>query len=87
MSESKSPLDRIYRLIASHSWMNEKEAKVLLVMMYASGTKSLGLEGKGLNQFMEKSLEKMCLDSKENLQEYLLKIKDKFPNNELLSED
>ena len=87
MSDSKSPLDRIYRLIASHAWMSEKEAKVLLVMMYASGTKSLGLEGKGLNQFMESSLEKMCSDNKENLQEYLLKIKDKFPNNELLSED
>ena len=87
MLESKSPLDRIYRLIASHTWMTENEAKVLLVMMYASGTKSLGLEGKGLNQFMENSLEKMCLDNKENLQEYLLKIKDKFPNNELLSED
>ena len=87
MSESKSPLDRIYRLIASHAWMTENEAKVLLVMMYASGTKSLGLEGKGLNQFMENSLEKMCSDNKANLQEYLLKIKDKFPNNELLSED
>ena len=87
MLESKSPLDRIYRLIASHAWMTENEAKVLLVMMYASGTKSLGLEGKGLNQFMENSLEKMCSDNKENLQEYLLKIKDKFPNNELLSED
>ncbi len=87
MSESKSPLDRIYRLIASHAWMTEDEAKVLLVMMYASGTKSLGLEGKGLNQFMERSLEKMCSDNKENLQEYLLKIKDKFPNNELLAED
>ena len=87
MSESKSPLDRIYRLIASHAWMTENEAKVLLVMMYASGTKSLGLEGKGLNQFMEKSLEKMCSDNKENLQEYLLKIKDKFPENKLLSED
>ena len=87
MSESKSPLDRIYRLIASHAWMTENEAKVLLVMMYASGTKSLGLEGKGLNQFMEGSLEKMCADKKENLQEYLLKIKDKFPNNELLSEN
>ena len=87
MLESKSPLDRIYRLIASHAWMTENEAKVLLVMMYASGTKSLGLEGNGLNQFMERSLEKMCSDNKENLQEYLLKIKDKFPNNELLSED
>ena len=87
MLESKSPLDRIYRLIASHAWMTENEAKVLLVMMYASGTKSLGLEGKGLNQFMENSLEKMCSDNKENLQEYLLKIKNKFPNNELLSED
>ena len=86
MLESKNTLDRIYRLIASHAWMTEKEAKVLLVMMYASGTKSLGLEGKGLNQFMERSLEKMCSDNKENLQEYLLKIKDKFPNNELLSE-
>ena len=87
MSESKSPLDRIYRLIASHAWMTENEAKVLLVMMYASGTRTLGLEGRGLNQFMERSLEKMCTDNKENLQEYLLKIKDKFPNNELLSED
>ena len=86
MLESKSTLDRIYRLIASHAWMTENEAKVLLVMMYASGTKSLGLKGKGLNQFMERSLEKMCSDNKENLQEYLLKIKDKFPNNELLSE-
>ena len=87
MLESKSPLDRIYRLIASHSWMTEKEAKVLLVMMYASGTKSLCLEGKGLNQFMESSLENMCSDNKENLQEYLLKIRTKFPNNELLSGD
>ena len=87
MSKSKSPLDRIYRLIASHSWMTENEAKVLLVMMYASGTKSLGLEGNGLNQFMERSLEKMCSDTKENLQEYLLKIKNKFPDNDLLSED
>ncbi len=87
MLESKSPLDRIYRLIASHAWMTENEAKVLLVMMYASGTKSLGLEGEDLNKFMERSLEKMCLDNKENLQEYLLKIKNKFPNNELLSED
>ena len=56
-------------------------------MMHASGGKSLGLEGKGLNQFMEKSLEKMCSDNKENLKEYLLKIKDKFPYNELLSLD
>ena len=87
MLERKSLLDRIYRLIASHAWMSENEAKALLVMMYASGTKSLGLDGKGLNQFMERSLEKMCSDNKENLQEYLLKIKDRFPNNELLSED
>ena len=87
MSESKSPLERIYRLIASHAWMTENEAKVLLVMMYASGTKSLGLEGKDLSKFMEKSLDKLCSDNKENLQEYLLKIKEKFPNNELLSED
>ena len=87
MLESKIPLERIHRLIASHAWMTENEAKVLLVMMYASGTKSLGLEGKGLNQFMENSIEKMCSDNKESLQEYLLKIKDKFPNNELLSED
>ena len=87
MSETKSLLDKVYRLIASHSWMSENEAKVLLVMMYASGTKSLGLEGKGLNQFMERSLEKMCSGNKENLQEYLLKLKDKFPNNELLSGD
>ena len=87
MSESKSPIGRVYRLIASHSWMTENEARVLLVMMYASGTKSLGLNGQGLNQFMEKSLEKMCKDTKENLQEYLLKIKDKFPDNELLAED
>ena len=86
MLESKSPLDRIYRLISSHPWMSENEAKVLLVMMYASGTKSLRLEGNALNQFMERSLEKMCSDNKENLQEYLLRIKDKFPNNELLSE-
>tara|TARA_B100000524_G_scaffold218572_1_gene115023 strand:- start:127 stop:390 length:264 start_codon:yes stop_codon:yes gene_type:complete len=86
MPKNKSHLDIIYRLIASHKWMTENEAKVLLVMMFASGTKSLGLEGKGLNQFMENSLEKMCSDNKENLQEYLLKIKDKFPNNELLSE-
>ena len=85
MLYTKSTLDRIYRLIASHAWMTENEAKVLLVMMHASGTKSLGLTGKGLSQFMEKSLEKMCSDNKENLQEYLLKIKDKFPNNELLS--
>ena len=87
MSESTNLLERVYRLIASHAWLTENEAKVLLVMMYASGTKSLGLEGKGLNQFMENSLEKMCSDNKENLQEYLLKIKDKFPNNELISED
>ena len=87
MSESKSPIGRVYRLIASHSWMTENEARVLLVMMYASGTKSLGLEGKSLNSFMEKALEKMCSDTKENLQAYLLKINHKFPNNELLSED
>ena len=87
MLESKSSLERIYRLISSHTWMTENEAKILLVMMYASGTKSLGLEGKSLNQFMESSLEKMCSDKKENLQEYFLKIKDVFPNNELLSED
>ena len=87
MSNRKSSIDSVYRLIASHAWMNENEAKVLLVMMYASGTKSLGLKGKGLKQFMERSLEKLCSDTRENLQEYLLKIKDRFPNNELLSED
>ena len=87
MLDSKSTLNKIYRLIASHSWMSEKEARVLIIIMYASGTKSLGLEDKGLNQFMERSLEKMCLDKKENLQEYLLKINEKFPNNELLSYD
>ena len=85
MSESKSPLERIYRLIASHAWMTENEAKVLLVMMYASGTKSLGLEGKGLNQFMERSLEKMCSDKKENIKDYFSKIKVKYPQNELLT--
>ena len=87
MLESKNPLDRFYRLIASHAWMTENEAKVLLVIMYASGTKSLASEGKGLNKFMERSLEKMFSDNKKNLKEYLLKIKDKFPNNELVSED
>ena len=87
MLESKSPLERIYRLISSHTWMIENEAKILFVMMYASGTKSLGFEVKGLNQFMEISLEKMCLDKKENLQEYFLNIKDLFPNNEIISED
>ena len=55
--------------------------------MHASGIKSLDLEDKDLNKFMERSLEKMCADSKENLQEYILKIKDKFPNNELLLQD
>ena len=29
MLESKSSLFRIYRLIASHAWMTESEAKVL----------------------------------------------------------
>ena len=87
MLESKSPLERIYRLISSLTWMTENKANILLVLMYASGTKSFGLEVKGLNQFMERSLEKMCSDNKENLQEFLLKIKDKFPNNELLYED
>ena len=67
--------------------MTENVAKVLLVMMYASGTKSLGSKGKCLNQFMERSLENVCSDNKENLQAYLSKIKDKFPKNELLSED
>ena len=87
MLESKSSLYRIYRLIASHTWITESEVKVLLVIMHASGIKSLDLEDKDLNKFMERSLEKMCSDSKENLQEYILKIKDKFPNNELLSQD
>ena len=87
MLESKSSLYRIYRLIASHTWITESEVKVLLVIMHASGIKSLDLEDKDLNKFMERSLEKMCADSKENLQEYILKIKDKFPNNELLSQD
>lgn len=85
MLDTNKPLERIYRLIASHAWMTEKEAKVLLVRNYASGTKSLGLKDKGFSQFMEKSLEKIFSNNKENLQEYLLKIKDKFPNNELLS--
>ena len=85
MNASKSPLDRIHRLITSHPWMSEKEAKVLLVMMYATGTKSLGLEGKGLNQFMERSLEKMCSDKKENIKDYFSKIKVKYPQNELLT--
>lgn len=87
MLESKSSLYRIYRLIASHTWITESEVKVLLVIMHASGIKSLDLEDKDLNKFMERSLGKMCKDSKENLQEYILKIKDKFPNNELLSQD
>jgi len=87
MLESKGLLNKISRLRSSHAWMKENEAKVLLAMMYASATKSLGLKDKRLNQFMEKSLEKMCSDNKENLQEYLLKIKAKFPNNELLTED
>ena len=87
MLASKSLLDRIYRLIGSHAWITENEAKIFLVIIYAKGTKSLRLEGNDLYQFMERSLEKMCSDNKENLQEYLLKIKDKFPNNELLSED
>ena len=39
MSESKSPLNRIYRLIASHAWMTENEAKVLLVMIDATKRK------------------------------------------------
>ena len=55
--------------------------------MYASVYKSFGLVCKGLNQFMECSLEKMYSDNKENLKEYLLKIKDKFPKNKLLFED
>ena len=87
MSNKKSPLERIYRLIASHAWTSENEAKVSLVMMYASGAKSLGLEDEGSKQFMERSLDEMCSDNKENLKEYLLKIKDKFPYNELLSVD
>ena len=84
MSESKSPLDRIYRLIASQASMNENEGNSLLVMMYVSIRKSLGLEVKGLNQFMEGAIKKICSDKKVNLQEYLLKIKDKFLNCELL---
>ena len=87
MLESKSSLCRIYRLIASHTWITESEVKLLLVIMHASGIKSLDLEDKDLNKFMERSLGKMCNDSKENLQEYILKIKDKFPNNELLLQD
>ena len=83
----KIPLERIYRLTASHSWMTENKAKVLLLMIYTSGTKSLGLEGGGLNKFIESSLEKMLTDTKKSLQEFLLKIKDKFPNKELLSDN
>ena len=55
--------------------------------MYASVTKSFRLEWKGLNQFIERSLEKLFSVKKENLKGYLLKIKDKFPNKELLFED
>ncbi len=57
--------------------------KVLLVIMYASALNSLGLEGKTLNQFMEISLEKICSDNKQNIEEDLFKIKEKFPKNEL----
>ena len=35
--------------------------------------KKLVLEGYDLNQFMERSLEKMCSDYKENLKNYFLK--------------
>ena len=88
MSYKKSPLERIYRLIASHAWTSENNAKVSFVMMYdASGSNPLELEGEGLKQFMERSLDVICSEYKENLQEYLLRIKDKFPNNELLSEE
>ena len=62
MSYNKSPINRIYRLIASHAWMTENEAKVLLVLMYASGTKSLGLEvhaGHGMEYKTAKILSKV----------------------------
>ena len=56
-------------------------------MIYSSGTKSLGLEGKGLKPILENSLQKnKYSNKKDNSQEYLLKIKDKYPNNDLLSE-
>ena len=87
MPQNNNPINRIYRLTSAHAWMTDNEARALLMMIYASVTKSLEQESEDFNLFMEKSLEKMCEDTKENLQEYLLKIKDKFPNNELLSKD
>ena len=84
MENYKDQINRINKLIASHSWLSKNEAKVLLVMMYASGSKSLGLSGDQLSKFMKNSLDRICLDKKENLQEYLTKIKEKFPNNQLL---
>ena len=42
--------------------MTKIEAKVLLVMLFASGPKKLVLVGYDLNQYMESSLEKMCSD-------------------------
>ncbi len=85
MFKIKSQINRIYRLMDSYTWRSENEARFLLIIMNASWTKSKGLGGKALNQFMEQSLEKMCLDTKEYLHKYLIKIKDNFTNNELLS--
>ena len=83
MLKRKSPLNRIFRLPASHTWMTENKAKVLLIML----NNSLRLEVRGLNKFIERSLENICSDKKDNLQEYLLKINDKFSNNELFYEE
>ena len=59
--------------------MTDKEAKVLLIMIYAKSNKSYELEGKGLNKFMESTLAKISSKMKENLKEYLLESKINSP--------
>ena len=68
-----TPENRIERIQAAHPWMLEREATAMLVACYAAAT-HMHRDSEKIQQEMEDATEKICKDSRKNIEELLAQL-------------
>ena len=68
-----TPENRIERIQAAHRWMLEREATAMLVACYAAAT-HMHRDPEKIQQEMEDATEKICKDSRKNIEELLAQL-------------
>lgn len=60
-------LNRIEQLQSAHTWLLEREARHLLVAIYAAYTNGFGYTGAQLQEAMDISVQRLCEDKRSNI--------------------